>query len=71
MEDLTTSLHDVYNTKDLEAKRAAVISLIKASAGKAKTKDEAIKTVKKLTKATDMDKLATNYTLSGEGMKVF
>lgn len=71
MEDLSISLHDVYNTKDLEAKRVAVINLIKASSGKAKTKDEAIKAVKKLTKTTDMDKLATNYTLSGEGMKVF
>ena len=70
MEDLSISLQDVYNTKDLEAKREAVIGLIKASSGKIKTKNDAILAVKKLSKTADMDKLATNYMLSGEGMKV-
>lgn len=71
MKDLTPSLKAVYEATDIEIKRALVLDLIKTSTGKAKTKQAAMAAVAGMTKQADLDKMATNYMLSGEGMKVF
>lgn len=71
MENLTEVLKSVYEAKDIDDKKQLVLRLIHESSAKVKTKSAAIQAVKRMSKVTDLDKFATNYTLSGEGMKVF
>lgn len=70
MKDLTAELQTVYNTTDLAEKKKAMIAFINASHAKALTKKQAIASVSKMTSAHVIDKFATNYMFSGEGMKV-
>jgi hypothetical protein len=70
MKDLTAELQTVYNTSDLTEKKEAMYKLINASHAKALTKKQAIATVAKMTTSVMIDKFATNYMFSGEGMKV-
>lgn len=71
IQNLTDLLKVVYEIPDIDSKRVAVLDLIKASKARVNTKANAVARVKRMNKTSDLDKFATNYTLSGEGMKAF
>ena len=68
--DLTNELKAVYASRNLADKKAALGVLIDRSHAKAETKRKALLAVTTLMTAYKLDKFATNYVLSGEGMKV-
>lgn len=71
MKNLSEALKHVYNTSNIDDKKKLVLDMIQESSARTKTKSSAVTRVRQLSKAADVDRFATNYTLSGEGMKVF
>ena len=71
MENLTTHIQAVFQATTLDAKKEAMLALIKASHGKSETKEKAVKQVQAMTNPIKVDSFAANYAMSGEGMKVF
>lgn len=70
MKDLTRELQAVYRIEDVETKRQAMYTLIENSHATAETKRKAVNDVERMRTVYQIDKFATNYVLSGEGMKV-
>lgn len=68
--DLTTYVQKVWIAQGLEAKKNAMIELINASHAKADTKRLYTAKVNIERNPNRLDTLASNYTMSGEGMKV-
>jgi hypothetical protein len=69
MRDLTNFVQAVWVAKTLESKRFAFENLVNESHGTKETKKLNILRSKTLS-ASQLDKIASNYMLSGEGMKV-
>ena len=68
--DLTANVQAVYEAKTLDAKKAAMLELIEQSHAKSATKDKARRELVRIGSMTKVDFFATNYMMSGEGMKV-
>ncbi len=68
--DLTSFVQKVWIAQGLEAKKNAMIELINASHAKADTKRLFTAKVNIERNANRLDTLASNYAMSGEGMKV-
>ena len=68
--DLTTFVQKVWFAQGLKAKQAAMIELINASHAKADTKRLYTAKVNIERNPNRLDTLASNYAMSGEGMKV-
>lgn len=68
--DLTTYVQNVWQSRGLEAKRVAMIDLINASHAKNETKRLYIKKAELERNPNKLDTLASNYAMSGEGLKV-
>lgn len=68
--DLTTYVQKVWSVNDLTSKKAAMIELINASHAKADTKRLYTAKVNIERNPKRLDTLASNYAMSGEGMKV-
>ena len=69
MINLDKYVQHVWAARDLMSKRIAVHELIDASHATNETKKLSHLRVESMNKA-DLDKFASNYSLSGEGMKV-
>jgi|TARA_R110000868_G_scaffold283752_1_gene544178 hypothetical protein len=70
MKDLTTEVNAVFTARSIADKKSAMLSLIENSHAKAETKKLSKLRVERLMHASAVDKFATNYLLSGEGMKI-
>ena len=70
MKDLSDMMVSVYLGITIEEKRNRMVALIEASHAKKETKKLALVKLSQLKTANAIDKFATNYTLSGEGMKI-
>ena len=70
MRDLTKEVTAVCNTRSLESKKVAMKALIESSHAKKETKKLFNVKVDMIRSASALDKMATDYLLSGEGMKV-
>lgn len=68
--DLTTFVQRVWVASDLASKKAAMLELINASHAKADTKRLFTTKVNMERNPRKLDTLASNYAMSGEGMKV-
>lgn len=68
--DLTTFVQKVWISQGLEAKKSAMLELINASHAKADTKRLFAAKVNIERNPNRLDTLASNYAMSGEGMKV-
>lgn len=68
--DLTIDVQTVYAAKTLEGKKVAMLELIEHSVAKNATKVKARSELERIKTSTKVDFFATNYMLSGEGMKV-
>lgn len=68
--DLTTFVQRVWVANDLASKKAAMLELINASHAKADTKRLFTTKVNMERNPRKLDTLASNYAMSGEGMKV-
>jgi hypothetical protein len=68
--DLTSYVQKVWVARDLAAKKAAMLELINASHAKADTKRLFTAKVNIERNLNRLDTLASNYAMSGEGMKV-
>lgn len=68
--DLTPYVHNVWTSIGLNAKKNAIIELISASHAKADTKRLYTTKVNMERNPNRLDVLASNYAMSGEGMKV-
>lgn len=68
--DLTSYVQKVWLATGLEAKKNAMIELINASHAKADTKRLFTAKVNIERNPNRLDTLASNYAMSGEGMKV-
>lgn len=68
--DLTTFVQKVWIAQGLKDKQAAMIELINASHAKADTKRLYTAKVNIERNPNRLDTLASNYAMSGEGMKV-
>lgn len=68
--DLTTYVQKVWFANDLASKKAAMLELINASHAKADTKRLFTAKVNMERSPRKLDTLASNYAMSGEGMKV-
>lgn len=68
--DLTTYVQKVWMAQDLQGKKDAMIELINASHAKADTKRLFTVKVNIERNPSRLDTLASNYAMSGEGMKV-
>lgn len=68
--DLTSDLKAVYSCTSVEAKKQALIELVEHSFATKETKEKSYRTISALSSTFKLDKFATNYVLSGEGMKV-
>ena len=68
--DLTTYVQKVWLAQGLDAKKAAMLDLINASHAKADTKRLFTAKVNIERNPNRLDNLASNYAMSGEGMKV-
>ena len=69
--DLTTVVNRVVSAKTIEDKRFAVLEMIAASHAKKETKTFFTNKVKYTSmSAKQLDKMAYDYMMSGEGMKV-
>lgn len=69
MKNLTSELQSVYNETNLIKKRELAKKLIEASHAKNTTKKLALHYIQNMN-AFKIDKYMTDYTMSGEGMKV-
>ena len=70
MRDLTKEVTAVCNARSLESKKVAMKVLIESSHAKKETKKLSKVKVDMTRSASALDKMATNYLLSGEGLKV-
>lgn len=70
MKNLTQEVNAVYIAPTLEAKKEAMTALIEASHAKKETKKLSKMKVQQLKSLAAVDKFATNYMFSGEGMKI-
>ena len=70
MKNLTNELHTVWATPTLKAKIDAMTKLIESSHAKKETKQKALRQLHSLRLPSKVDAFASNYMLSGEGMKV-
>ena len=68
--NLTTFVQNVWVATGLEAKKAAMFELINASHAKADTKRLFTAKVNIERNPRKLDSLASNYAMSGEGLKV-
>lgn len=68
--DLTTYVQKVWLASDLASKKTAMLDLITASHAKADTKRLFTAKVNIERNPRKLDTLASNYAMSGEGMKV-
>lgn len=68
--DLTAFVQKVWIAQGLKAKQAAMIELINASHAKADTKRLYTAKVNIERNPARLDNLASNYAMSGEGLKV-
>ena len=68
--DLTPYIHNVWTSIGLNAKKNAMIELIGASHAKADTKRLYTTKVNMERNPNRLDTLASNYAMSGEGLKV-
>lgn len=68
--DLTTHVQKVWLARGLQAKKDAMVELIAASHAKADTKRLFTAKVNIERNPNRLDTLASNYAMSGEGMKV-
>ena len=68
--DLTTYVQKVWLAQGLDAKKTAMLDLINASHAKADTKRLFTAKVNIERNPSRLDNLASNYAMSGEGMKV-
>jgi hypothetical protein len=68
--DLTTQVQKVWLAQGLQAKKDAMLELISASHAKADTKRLFTAKVNIERNPNRLDTLASNYAMSGEGMKV-
>lgn len=68
--DLTQYVQNVWHASGLEAKKNAMIDLINSSHAKNETKRLYIKKTEMERNPNRLDTLASNYAMSGEGMKV-
>lgn len=68
--DLTTYVQKVWTSQGILAKKAAMLDLIDASHAKADTKRLFTAKVNIERNPNRLDTLASNYAMSGEGMKV-
>lgn len=68
--DLTTYVQKVWLVNDLASKKVAMFELINASHAKADTKRLYTAKVNIERNPKRLDTLASNYAMSGEGMKV-
>jgi hypothetical protein len=68
--DLTPYVRNVWASTGLNAKKNAMIALIEASRAKADTKRLYTTKVNMERNSNRLDALASNYAMSGEGMKV-
>lgn len=68
--DLTPYIHNVWTSIGLNAKKNAMIELISASRAKADTKRLYTTKVNMERNPNRLDTLASNYAMSGEGLKV-
>lgn len=68
--DLTAFVQNVWVAGDLDSKKAAMIDLINNSHAKAETKRTFIAKVQAERNPRKLDTLASNYAMSGEGLKV-
>lgn len=70
MKNLTTEIQAVYSAKDFQSKKQAMLSLIENSHAKKETKIKARLALDICRSPYSIDKFATNYMLSGEGLKI-
>ncbi len=70
MRDLTKEVTAVCNARSLESKKVAMKVLIESSHAKKETKKLFNVKVDMIRSTSALDKMATDYLLSGEGMKV-
>lgn len=70
VKDLTTHLQAVFVATGLDNKKNAVLELIENSHAKKETKKLRSYQASVLNSENKIDKFATNYVMSGEGMKV-
>lgn len=68
--DLTAYVQKVWVASDLDSKKTAILELINASHAKADTKRLFTTKVNMERNPRRLDTLASNYAMSGEGMKV-
>ena len=68
--DLTAYVQKVWVASDLDSKKTAMLELINASHAKADTKRLFTTKVNMERNPRRLDTLASNYAMSGEGMKV-
>lgn len=68
--DLTPYIHNVWMSIGIKAKKDAMIELIDASYAKADTKRLYTTKVNMERNSNRLDALASNYAMSGEGLKV-
>ena len=70
MRDLSKELNAVYKAKTLTLKKNRMQDLIEKSHAKNDTKNVAKMKLVFINSKTGIDQFATNYMLSGEGMKI-
>tara|TARA_B110000858_G_C17583984_1_gene372516 strand:- start:477 stop:692 length:216 start_codon:yes stop_codon:yes gene_type:complete len=70
MRDLTKEVTAVCNARSLESKKVAMKALIESSHAKKETKKLFNIKVDMIRSPSALDKMATDYLLSGEGLKV-
>ena len=68
--DLTAYVQKVWVASDLDSKKTAMLELINASHAKADTKRLFTTKINMERNPRRLDTLASNYAMSGEGMKV-
>jgi len=70
VKNLTTEIQAVYSAKDFQSKKQAMLELIENSHAKKETKIKARLGLDLMRSPYQIDKFATNYMLSGEGLKI-
>lgn len=68
--DLTNEVQTVFAARGVDAKKAAVMELIKNSYAKVETKKLMTHKASLINNPNKLDAFAANYAMSGEGMKV-
>ena len=68
--DLSVFVQKVWSARSLDEKKTALLALIESSHAKADTKRKYTNAVAREFRMSKLDSLASNYMMSGEGMKV-